>query len=389
MLFSSEQVSNGHPDKICDQISDAIVTDILKHDPKGRIAAECCIKDYDIIILGEITSSHTPDYDSLCRNVLKNIGLENLDRYRIQELISVQSPDIAMGVDHDGAGDQGMMFGYATKETKEMLPIPYVLSTRALQKLRAFNLENAFSILKPDAKAQVSYDYKENRIDTFLISSQHSESVSLSQVREIIQKIMVETASEMNLNTDFRILVNPTGRFVLGSSFADSGLTGRKIIADTYGGAAHHGGGAFSGKDPSKVDRSAAYMARKIAKDLVSAGKTDRCEVQLAYAIGVAEPVSVFVDTYGKSHVQLSDGEIAEKIKSLFSLRPHDIEQRLKLRHPIYEETARYGHVGRSNRVVTKTFHPRGQAPVSLEVELFTWEKLDRVDDIRQAFGLN
>ena len=246
MLFSSEQVSNGHPDKICDQISDAIVTDILKHDSKGRIAAECCIKDYDIVILGEITSSHTPDYDTLCRNVLKNVGLEDLDRYKIQELISVQSPDIAMGVDHDGAGDQGMMFGYATKETKEMLPIPYVLSTRALQKLRAFNLENAFSILKPDAKAQVSYDYKENRIDTFLISSQHSESVSLSQVREIIQKIMVETAAEMNLNTDFRILVNPTGRFVLGSSFADSGLTGRKIIADTYGGAAHHGGGAFS-----------------------------------------------------------------------------------------------------------------------------------------------
>ncbi|EEJ52302.1 methionine adenosyltransferase [Oribacterium sinus F0268] len=347
MLFSSEQVSNGHPDKICDQISDAIVTDILKHDPKGRIAAECCIKDYDIVILGEITSSHTPDYDTLCRNVLKNVGLEDLDRYKIQELISVQSPDIAMGVDHDGAGDQGMMFGYATKETKEMLPIPYVLSTRALQKLRAFNLENAFSILKPDAKAQVSYDYKENRIDTFLISSQHSESVSLSQVREIIQKIMVETAAEMNLNTDFRILVNPTGRFVLGSSFADSGLTGRKIIADTYGGAAHHGGGAFSGKDPSKVDRSAAYMARKIAKDLVSAGKTDRCEVQLAYAIGVAEPVSVYLDCFGTEHENV--GDLWRSVIEKYDLTPKGIISNLNLLNTDYNLVSSYGHFGKEN----------------------------------------
>jgi methionine adenosyltransferase len=347
MLFSSEQVSNGHPDKICDQISDAIVTDILKHDPKGRIAAECCIKDYDIVILGEITSSHTPDYDTLCRNVLKNIGLEDLDRYKIQELISVQSPDIAMGVDHDGAGDQGMMFGYATNETKEMLPIPYVLSTRALQKLRAFNLENAFSILKPDAKAQVSYDYKENRIDTFLISSQHSESVSLSQVREIIQKIMVETAAEMNLNTDFRILVNPTGRFVLGSSFADSGLTGRKIIADTYGGAAHHGGGAFSGKDPSKVDRSAAYMARKIAKDLVSAGKTDRCEVQLAYAIGVAEPVSVYLDCFGTEHENV--GDLWRSVIEKYDLTPKGIISNLNLLNTDYNLVSSYGHFGKEN----------------------------------------
>jgi len=347
MLFSSEQVSNGHPDKICDQISDAIVTDILKHDPKGRIAAECCIKDYDIVILGEITSSHTPDYDTLCRNVLKNIGLEDLDRYKIQELISVQSPDIAMGVDHDGAGDQGMMFGYATKETKEMLPIPYVLSTKALQRLRAFNLENAFSILKPDAKAQVSYDYKENRIDTFLISSQHSESVSLSQVREIIQKIMVETAAEMNLNTDFRILVNPTGRFVLGSSFADSGLTGRKIIADTYGGAAHHGGGAFSGKDPSKVDRSAAYMARKIAKDLVSAGKTDRCEVQLAYAIGVAEPVSVYLDCFGTEHENV--GDLWRSVIEKYDLTPKGIISNLNLLNTDYNLVSSYGHFGKEN----------------------------------------
>ena len=279
--------------------------------------------------------------------MLKNIGLEDLDRYKIQELISVQSPDIAMGVDHDGAGDQGMMFGYATKETKEMLPIPYVLSTKALQKLRAFNLENAFSILKPDAKAQVSYDYKENRIDTFLISSQHSESVSLSQVREIIQKIMVETAAEMNLNTDFRILVNPTGRFVLGSSFADSGLTGRKIIADTYGGAAHHGGGAFSGKDPSKVDRSAAYMARKIAKDLVSAGKTDRCEVQLAYAIGVAEPVSVYLDCFGTEHENV--GDLWRSVIEKYDLTPKGIISNLNLLNTDYNLVSSYGHFGKEN----------------------------------------
>ena len=213
MLFSSEQVSNGHPDKICDQISDAIVTDILSHDKKARIAAEVCIKDYDIIILGEITSTYIPDYQKLVMDVLRKIGLKELENYKVQELISAQSPDIAMGVDHDGAGDQGMMFGYATKESAEMLPLPYVLSTRALQKLQSFNLSNDFAILKPDAKAQVSFDYKEHRIDTFLISSQHSESVSLKEVRAIIEKIMQETAEEMSLNTDFHVLVNPTGRF--------------------------------------------------------------------------------------------------------------------------------------------------------------------------------
>ena len=232
MLFSSEQVSNGHPDKICDQISDAIVTDILSHDKKARIAAEVCIKDYDIIILGEITSTYIPDYQKLVMDVLRKIGLKELENYKVQELISAQSPDIAMGVDHDGAGDQGMMFGYATKESEEMLPLPYVLSTRALQKLRSFNLANDFAILKPDAKAQVSFDQKEHRIDTFLISSQHSESVSLKEVRAIIEKIMQETAEEMSLNTDFHVLVNPTGRFVLATIpsqfntlFRDGGAT--------------------------------------------------------------------------------------------------------------------------------------------------------------------
>ena len=324
MLFSSEQVSNGHPDKICDQISDAIVTDILSHDKKARIAAEVCIKDYDIIILGEITSTYIPDYQKLVMDVLRKIGLKELENYKVQELISAQSPDIAMGVDHDGAGDQGMMFGYATKESEEMLPLPYVLSTRALQKLQSFNLSNDFAILKPDAKAQVSFDYKEHRIDTFLISSQHSESVSLKEVRAIIEKIMQETAEEMSLNTD---------------------LTGRKIIADTYGGAAHHGGGAFSGKDPSKVDRSAAYMARKVARDIVSSGRADRCEVQLAYAIGVAEPVSLYLDCFGTEKEPA--GNIWRSVLDSYDLTPKGIISRLDLLNVDYNLVSSYGHFGK------------------------------------------
>lgn len=346
MLFSSEQVSNGHPDKICDQISDAIVTDVLMHDKKARIAAESMIKDYEITIMGEITSDYEPDYDKLTRGVLAHIGLEDVEKYNIRLLISRQSPDIAMGVDNLGAGDQGMMFGYATNETEEMLPIPYVLSTRALQKLRAYNLADGFKHLKPDAKAQVSYDYDKKRIDTFLISTQHAEEVSLEEVREIVTKIMLETAEEMGLNTDFRILVNPTGRFVLGSSFADSGLTGRKIIADTYGGAAHHGGGAFSGKDPSKVDRSAAYMARKIAKDIVRAGQADRCEVQLAYAIGVAEPVSVYLECFGTEHMD-KDQIWAEIVKD-YDLTPQGIIRDLGLLDVDYNQVSEYGHFGKA-----------------------------------------
>ncbi len=345
MLFSSEQVSNGHPDKICDQISDAIVTDMLQHDPQSRIAAETIIKDYEITVMGEITSDYEPDYDTLIRAVLRDIGLSDAEKYNIRYLISRQSPDIALGVDADGAGDQGMMFGYATNETEEMLPIPYVLSTRALQKLRAFNLNENFRRLRPDAKAQVSFDYDAHRIDTFLISTQHAEEVSLEEVRTIVSSIMKETAEEMGLNTDFRILINPTGRFVLGSSFADSGLTGRKIIADTYGGAAHHGGGAFSGKDPSKVDRSAAYMARKIARDIVKAGKADRCEVQLAYAIGVAEPVSVYVDCFGTE--KQDRNAIWEEIKDDYDLTPKGIIEALQLRSVNYNLVSSYGHFGK------------------------------------------
>ena len=345
MLFSSEQVSNGHPDKICDQISDAIVTDILAHDKNGRIAAESMIKDYEITIMGEVTTNYEPDYGALTRGILKKIGLDNVNKYNIRLLISRQSPDIAMGVDRDGAGDQGMMFGYATNETKELLPIPYVLATRSLLKLRDFNLNDHFTKLRPDAKAQVSFDYDKHRIDTFLISTQHAEETSLDEVREIVTKIMKETAAEESLNTDFHVLVNPTGRFVLGSSFADSGLTGRKIIADTYGGAAHHGGGAFSGKDPSKVDRSAAYMARKVARDIVTSGKADRCEVQLAYAIGVAEPVSVYVDCFGTEHEKLDT--IYRFIEDHYDLTPKGIIKALDLKNVNYNLVSSYGHFGK------------------------------------------
>ncbi len=345
MLFSSEQVSNGHPDKICDQISDAIVTDVLKHDKAARIAAETVIKDYEITILGEITSEYTPDYHTLVREVLGNIHLEHPDKYNIRLLVSQQSPDIAMGVDRNGAGDQGMMFGYATNETPEMLPVPFVLATKALLKLREYNLKDNFRTFRPDAKAQVSFDYDSHRIDTFLISTQHAAEVSLEDVRRIVTEIMMETARENGFNTDFRVLVNPTGRFVLGSSFADSGLTGRKIIADTYGGAAHHGGGAFSGKDPSKVDRSAAYMARKIARDIVKAGKADKCEVQLAYAIGVAEPVSVYIDCFGTEHEDRS--EILRNIMGQYDLTPQGIIRALSLLDVDYNLVSSYGHFGK------------------------------------------
>ena len=345
MLFSSEQVSNGHPDKICDQISDAIVTDVLRHDRNARIAAETLIKDYEITIAGEITSLYAADYDALARRVLRDIGLDSIDRYNVRLLISQQSPDIAMGVDRLGAGDQGMMFGYATNETEEMLPLPYVLSTRALRKLRAYNLANSFAKLRPDAKAQVSFDYDARRIDTFLISTQHAEEVSLEEVRAIVRGIMLETAEEMGLNDDFRILVNPTGRFVLGSSFADSGLTGRKIIADTYGCAAHHGGGAFSGKDPSKVDRSAAYMARKVARDIVKAGDADRCEVQIAYAIGVAEPVSVYIDCFGTGRRASED--IWKDVMDRYDLTPQGIIRTLGLLDVDYNLVSSYGHFGK------------------------------------------
>ena len=338
MLFTSEQVSNGHPDKICDQISDAIVTDCLRNDKNSRVAVECLIKDYDIVVAGEITSTHQPDYADLARFVLSDIGLAHVENYKVTAHISKQSPDIALGVDIKGAGDQGMMFGYATDETSELLPIPFVLATAALERLKASR--NPF--LLPDAKSQVTYDYRRKRIDTFLISTQHTKDASLEDVRKAVQKVMQETAMAHNFNTDFKALVNPTGRFVVGSSFADTGVTGRKIIADTYGGACRHGGGAFSGKDPTKVDRSGAYMARKIAKDVVGMWFAKRCEVQLAYAIGVAQPVSVAVECFNTSRIPRHN--IVRWISNQYDLTPAGIISHLGLQDVDYHRVASYGH---------------------------------------------
>ena len=342
MLFTSEQVSCGHPDKICDQISDAVVTDCLRHDRNSRVAVECLIKDYDIIIAGEITSAHQPDYKALVKRVLYRIGLgADCDKYKIITHITQQSKDIALGVDHDGAGDQGMMYGYATDETREMLPLPYVLATEALDRLS--NLQSP--ILLPDAKCQVTYDYKHKRIDTFLISTQHRADVSLEDVKHLVEGVMRDTANAHGLNLDFTALVNPTGRFVIGSSFADTGVTGRKIIADTYGGACRHGGGAFSGKDPSKVDRSAAYMARKIAKDIIRHRFAKRCEIQVAYAIGMEEPVSVAVECFGTNRV--SEKKIVKWIKANYDLTPAGIISVLGLKDVDYNDVSSGGHFTR------------------------------------------
>ena len=339
MFFTSEQVSCGHPDKICDQISDAIVTDCLRHDRSSRVAVECMIKGYDIIIAGEITSVHKPNYKALVMRVLYHVGLaDDFEKYRITTHITHQSADIALGVDQDGAGDQGMMFGYATDETREMLPLPYVLATEALDRLR----ELRSPILLPDAKCQVTYDYSRKRIDTFLISTQHREDVSLDDVRHLAESVMRDTANAHSLNRDYRVLVNPTGRFVIGGSHADTGVTGRKIIADTYGGACRHGGGAFSGKDPSKVDRSAAYMARKIAKDILRNRCAGRCEVQLAYAIGVKEPVSIAVDCFGTNRI--SEKKIVKWIRNQYDLTPAGMISFLCLKDVDYNAVSSGGH---------------------------------------------
>ena len=345
MLFTCEQVSGGHPDKICDQISDAIVTDCLTHDPNSRVAVECMIKGYDITIAGEITSCHAPNCELLAQQVMAGYCAEDdFPKYRVTVNLSRQSPDIAQGVDGDGeykvmgAGDQGMMFGYATDETPEMLPMPYVLACEALCRLRASDAP----FLKPDAKCQVTFDYGRNRIDTFLVSTQHTEDASYEEVHEHVKQVMLETARMYNLNADFKILVNPTGRFVVGGSFADTGVTGRKIIADTYGGVCRHGGGAFSGKDPTKVDRSAAYMARKIAKDIVRAGMARRVEVQLAYAIGMPEPVSISVECFGTNRVP--EQFIVTWIKKKYDLTPAGIISFLNLKAVDYNQISFGGH---------------------------------------------
>ena len=355
MIITCEQVSAGHPDKICDQIADAIVTDCLQHDRNSRVAIECLFKNRCLVIAGELTSTHEPDYRKLVQDVfdrINNGGAENNDAgldYKldftandldIAVLVDHQSGDIALGVNSGGAGDQGVMYGYATIETPEMLPIPFVIATEFLKLLK----EYPSRMLKADAKAQVSFDYDTGRITTFLCSVQHIRDVDVDDFRPIIEKLMVRTATAYGLNTDFKMLINPTGRFVLGSSLADCGVTGRKLACDTYGGIGHIGGGAMSGKDPTKVDRSGAYAARKIARDIVSAGYADKAEVQIAYAIGVAEPVSVYVETFGTEHQDKAF--INQYVRENYDLTPRGIINSLDLLYVNYNAVSSYGHFG-------------------------------------------
>ena len=346
-LFTSEQVSCGHPDKICDQIADKILDYCLTYDKTSRVAVEVLIKNYDIVIAGEVTTKAELTDEvlyNLVDEVLEFVRVENKDNYVITNMLDKQSKDIALGVDIGGAGDQGIMFGYATKETKEMMPLAWSLANKALINLRNLNSD----ILRPDAKAQVTIEYHDDvptKIDTFLISTQHIEEASLDDVKQVVKEVMLKTAKEYNMNTDFKVLINPTGRFVIGGSIGDAGVTGRKIIADTYGGYAHHGGGAFSGKDPSKVDRSAAYMARKIAKDVLRNNFAEKCEIQLSYAIGVKEPVSIFVNCFGTN--KIGEDKIIKYIKENYDLTPKGIIEKLDLLNIKYSDTTIYGHFGK------------------------------------------
>lgn len=345
-LFTSEQVSCGHPDKMCDQISDAILDACLEQDKMSRVACEVLMKENHIVLAGEITSNAIIDYEKIIKNVLSDIGIENLDRFIIENYISKQSSDIALGVDIGGAGDQGIMFGYACNETPEKMPLAWSIATKALINLR----NKHYDFLKPDAKSQVTIDYadkKHPRIDTFLISTQHIENISQQKIHEVVKQVMEETALEYNMNTDFKWLVNPTGKFVLGGADADAGVTGRKIICDSYGGYGRHGGGSFSTKDPTKVDRSAAYMARYLAKYVVTKGYATECEIQLAYAIGVAQPVSINVNCFGTETISIEN--IEKEIENKFDLSPLGIINFLHLRNPIYKRTSAYGHFGKED----------------------------------------
>lgn len=416
-LFTSESVSEGHPDKVADQISDAVLDKLLAFDPESKVACETMVTTGQVVLAGEIKTQAYVDLQRIAREVINRIGYTKSE-YMFEgnscgvfSAIHEQSGDINRGVDREdrenqGAGDQGMMFGYATNETENYMPLSLDLSHRLLMVLAEIRREGkVMTYLRPDSKSQVTIEYDQNnvpvRIDTIVVSTQHDEfdtdQAMQQKIREDVINILIprvrETIHNQNVlalfNDDITYHVNPTGKFVIGGPHGDTGLTGRKIIVDTYGGKGAHGGGAFSGKDPSKVDRSAAYAARHIAKNMVAAGIADEMLVQLSYAIGVAEPISIFVDTYGRKHVDMTDGEIAEKIGEIFDLRPYAIEQRLKLRNPIYEETAAYGHMGREPRIVEKTYeslYNGGQK--TMKVELFTWEKLDYVDRIKEAFGL-
>ena len=416
-LFSSESVSEGHPDKVSDQISDALVDQFLAYDDKAHCAIETFVTTGQVVIMGEVRSSSYIDLQTIARNTIKRIGYTKSeyqfdgDSCGVLTAIHEQSDDINRGVsreeaDEQGAGDQGMMFGYATNETENYMPLSLDLAHLLMITLAEIRKEGKeMAYLRPDSKSQVTVEYADDgqpiRIDTIVVSTQHddfgpNDEQMLAQIKaDVLNVLMPRVKAKITsakvlalFNNDIKYFVNPTGKFVIGGPHGDTGLTGRKIIVDTYGGKGAHGGGAFSGKDPSKVDRSAAYAARHIAKNMVAAGVADEMLVQVSYAIGVAEPVNIYVNTYGRSKVQLTDGEIAQKVAQLFDLRPKAIERSLKLRQPIYAETAAYGHMGRKNEVVKKTFTSRYHETKVMEVELFTWEKLDRVDDIKKAFGL-
>jgi len=413
-LFTSESVSEGHPDKVADQISDALIDNFLAFDPESKVACETLVTTGQVILAGEVKSDTYLDVQTIARNVIKKIGytkseyMFEADSCGVLSAIHEQSADINQGVDRaskeeQGAGDQGMMFGYATNETAEFMPLALKLSHQLLQDLADLRRENnEITYLRPDAKSQVTLEYSDDnkpvRIDAIVVSTQHDdfadEPTMLAKIKKDIIEILIPRVIAKNpqyahlFNDAIKYHINPTGKFVIGGPHGDTGLTGRKIIVDTYGGKGAHGGGAFSGKDPSKVDRSAAYATRHIAKNLVAAGVADEILVQVSYAIGVAEPTSINVNTYGTSKVSLTDGEISKVVESIFDMRPYFIEQRLKLRNPIYSETAAYGHMGRTPETVTKTFTAPGGLTKTVEVELFTWEKLDFVDQVKAAFKI-
>lgn len=415
-LFTSESVSEGHPDKVADQISDALLDHFLAFDPESKVACETLVTTGQVVLAGEVKSDTYLDVQNIARNVINKIGYTkgeyqfSGDSCGVISLIHEQSQDINQGVDRatkeeQGAGDQGMMFGYATKETDNYMPLALDVSHRILQVLAELRRENSeITYLRPDAKSQVTIEYSDDntpqRIDTIVISTQHDafdeddEKMLLKIKNDIINILIPRVKAQLPnhiqelFNDDIKYHVNPTGKFVIGGPHGDTGLTGRKIIVDTYGGKGAHGGGAFSGKDPSKVDRSAAYASRHIAKNLVAAGVADEILIQVSYAIGVVKPTSIFVNTYGTSKVNLTDGEIAEKVTELFDMRPYAIEKRLKLRNPIYLESAAYGHMGREPQVLTKIFESPYNGKIKKEVELFTWEKLDYVDKVKATFNL-
>lgn len=413
-LFTSESVSEGHPDKVADQISDALIDNFLAFDPNSKVACETLVTTGQVILAGEVKSSAYLDVQEIARGVIRKIGytkseyMFEANSCGVLSAIHEQSSDINQGVDkvnkeEQGAGDQGMMFGYATNETDDYMPLALDLAHKILIELAALRRENdQIKYLRPDAKSQVTLEYDDNnqpvRIDAIVVSTQHddfdSEENMLKKIKEEIISILIPRVKSKYekyaslFNNEIKYHINPTGKFVIGGPHGDTGLTGRKIIVDTYGGKGAHGGGAFSGKDPSKVDRSAAYATRHIAKNLVAAGVCDELLVQVSYAIGVAQPTSINVNTYGTGKVGMTDGEIAKKVESVFDMRPYFIEERLKLRNPIYSETAAYGHMGRKPETVSKTFSTPDGKTKNVEVELFTWEKLDYVNKVKAEFNL-